>query len=577
MNQKREYFKESIKRNREHDQRRNTMSLHAHPIDPIPAWTQRIAKTSFPKGTLAMHIRDEIGSIYQDEDFADLFPRRGRAAEAPWRLALVTVLQMGEHLSDKQAAEMVRGRIDWKYALSLPLDDLGFDASILGDFRQRLVDHHAQERLLEPILQICRARGWLVQGGTQRIDSTMVLGHARRLHSLETVGETMRDALNTWAEQEPEWLLQIISLDWFDRYVHRFELQRFPKGTHAQQRLITQVGEDAWTLLEATRRDQAPQTVKNSELEHLLQQVWSQHYEMREGSIHWRDGPLVTNAFRVVTPYDQEIRESRKRQTEWAGYKVHLAETCNEEDVVHVITHAKVSEATTTDVSETKSLLDDLQKKGLAPERVLLDSGYLSGDIIVQQEEHGQKLIGPVLLDPTWQHKIGMGIEAFEIHWDEREAWCPRGERSTKWVKGTGNRGEETVHVYFAPEVCQRCERKKHCTKSEKGGRTITLYPRKIHETLQERRKEQQEEAFKNEYAQRSGREGTISEGVRKHGMRRSRYKGKEKTQLQMTAIAAAMNISRIETALRRQEAGLAPRRQRALSAFARLKERVTV
>jgi transposase len=136
------------------------MSLHTQPLEPIPDLTRQIAHTSFRKGTLAMHLRDALGSIYADADFADLFPKRGRAAEAPWRLAVVTVLQALENLSDRQAAEMVRGRLDWKYALSLPLDDPGFDASILVDFRQRLLNHGAQDRLLEPILRVCREHGW---------------------------------------------------------------------------------------------------------------------------------------------------------------------------------------------------------------------------------------------------------------------------------------------------------------------------------------------------------------------------------------------------------------------------------
>src|SRR5205807_7583118 len=135
---------------------------------PIPELTIRIAGASFPKGTLAMHVRDALGPIYEDADFADLFPKRGRAAEAPWRLALVTVLQALENLSDRQAAEMVRARLDWKYALSLPLDDPGFDASILVDFRQRLLDHEALDRLLETILQVCRQHGSPKAGGTQR-------------------------------------------------------------------------------------------------------------------------------------------------------------------------------------------------------------------------------------------------------------------------------------------------------------------------------------------------------------------------------------------------------------------------
>src|SRR6266496_516295 len=172
--------------------RRIKMSLHTQPLEPIPDLTSRIAHASFPKGTLAMHLRDALGPIYEDADFAHLFPRRGRAAEAPWRLALVTILQALENLSDRQAAEMVRGRLDWKYALSLPLDDQGFDASILTDFRQRLLDHAAQDLLLEPILRVCREHGWLSAGGKQRSDSTWVIANVRGLSSLESVGESLR-------------------------------------------------------------------------------------------------------------------------------------------------------------------------------------------------------------------------------------------------------------------------------------------------------------------------------------------------------------------------------------------------
>src|SRR2546426_5046296 len=194
------------------------MSLHAQPLEPIPDLTSRIAHVSFRHQNPG-HAAARCGSrpIYEDADFADLFPKRGRAAEAPWRLALVTVLQALENLSDRQAAEMVRGRLDWKYALSLPLDDDGFAASILTDFRQRLVDQEAQDRLLEPILQICRQRGWLKAGGKQRTDSTFVLANVRGLSSLESVGESLRAALNELAEVAPDWLLGVISPDWFDR------------------------------------------------------------------------------------------------------------------------------------------------------------------------------------------------------------------------------------------------------------------------------------------------------------------------------------------------------------------------
>jgi len=104
-----------------------------------------------------MQMRDELGSIYEDKSFADLFPNNGQPAEAPWRLALVTIIQFAEGLSDRQATDAVRGRIDVKYALSLELADPGFDASVLSEFRIRLIAGHAEEHLLTAMLTLFKA------------------------------------------------------------------------------------------------------------------------------------------------------------------------------------------------------------------------------------------------------------------------------------------------------------------------------------------------------------------------------------------------------------------------------------
>src|SRR5947209_13064205 len=434
------------------------MSLHDQPPEAIPELTRRIARTSFPKGSQAMHLRDALGPMYQDVDFAQLFPERGRAAEAPWRLALVTVLQAIENLSDRQAAEMVRVRLDWKYALSLPMDDEGFDASSLVDFRQRLLDHQAQDLLLEPILRVCREQGWLKAGGKQRTDSTMVLANVRRLSSLESVGETLRAVLNELAEREPEWLLSVISLDWFDRYVHRFELQRFPKGKQAQEALLQQVGQDGWKLLEALQAPQAPQGVGTLPRVSLLQQVWQQHFERSQGRVKWRDGPLVCNEERVVSPYDQEARQSRKRETEWLGYKVHLTETCEEEEEVHLIVQVNTTPATTQDVEETAPLLARLRERELAPETMLLDSGYLSGELIVDQGHKGTQLLGPVLFDTSWQQHSGYGLSAFELDWQQQQARCPQGQLSQSWKPHTGSSLPDT---FILKELSKGKERKR--------------------------------------------------------------------------------------------------------------------
>src|SRR3989440_7079931 len=261
------------------------MSLQPQGLEPIPETTSRLAHKSSPKGTAIMRLRDALGPIYQDETFAELFSRRGRPAEAPWRLALVTVFQAMENLTDRQAAQMVAMRMDWKYALSLAPDDEGFDYTVLSQFRQRLLEQGAEDLVLEPLLAECREHGWLKAGGKQRTDSTHVLAAVRSLSSLESVGEALRAALNALAEIEPEWLLEHIEDEWFDRYVHRFELARFPKAQRQREQLQRQVGRDVQRLLPAPPPPQAPQAVRALPEVQLLRQVWQQHYEEVNGQV----------------------------------------------------------------------------------------------------------------------------------------------------------------------------------------------------------------------------------------------------------------------------------------------------
>jgi transposase len=114
-------------------------------------------------------VRDELGVCYTDAQFADLFPTRGQPAEAPWRLALIVVLQFAEHLTDRQAAEAVRSRIDWKYLLGLELTDQGFDHTVLSEFRSRVVAGSAEERLLDALLRHCQERKLLSASCSKRV------------------------------------------------------------------------------------------------------------------------------------------------------------------------------------------------------------------------------------------------------------------------------------------------------------------------------------------------------------------------------------------------------------------------
>src|SRR5215213_7258042 len=227
------------------------MSLQPSPVPPVPAETARVARAAFPKGHPFMRMRDEFGAIYEDAAFAHLFPARGQPAAAPWRLALVSIFQFAENLSDRQAADAVRGRIDWKYALSLELTDPGFDASVLCEFRARLLAGGAEGLLLNALLERFRQRGLLRARGRQRTDSTHVLAAVRALNRLELVTETMRHALEVLAAVAPAWLRTHAAAEWVARYGRRAEEGRLPTKRGERQALAATIGADGTALLTA--------------------------------------------------------------------------------------------------------------------------------------------------------------------------------------------------------------------------------------------------------------------------------------------------------------------------------------
>jgi len=180
------------------------MSLWPGEDRGVPVETERVALAAFPNATFCMRLRDVLGPLFTDEAFAGLFSGRGRPAESPGTLAVVSVLQFVEGLTDAQAADAVRGRVDWKYLLGLELTDQGFDSSVLTEFRGRLVESGSAEALLfESVLDRLKAANLLAPGGRARTDSTRVLGAIRSLERLELVGETLRAALDAIAATAP--------------------------------------------------------------------------------------------------------------------------------------------------------------------------------------------------------------------------------------------------------------------------------------------------------------------------------------------------------------------------------------
>src|SRR6266566_2697929 len=228
------------------------MSLKSLPIPPIPEEIARVAHSVFPRGNVFMQLRDTLGAVYTDEAFADLFPTHGQPALAPWRLALVTIFQFMEGLTDRQAADAVRDRLAWKYALSLELTDVGFDHTVLSEFRSRLIAGQAEQRLLDLLLERCREGGWLKGGGRQRTDSTHVLAKIRALNRVLCVAQTMVYVLNVLSEVAPEWVRAYVPAEWVERYGERLEHERLLKARRKSGSTMPIKWEpDGWTLLHA--------------------------------------------------------------------------------------------------------------------------------------------------------------------------------------------------------------------------------------------------------------------------------------------------------------------------------------
>ncbi len=545
------------------------MSLQPEPAGPVPVETVRVARAAFPKGNVYMQMRDVLGAIYDDESFRSLFAVRGRPAESPWRLALVTVMQFAEGLSDRQAAEAVRARIDWKYALGLELTDPGFDFSVLSEFRARLIGGSAERHLLDALLAACKARGFLRARGRQRTDSTHVLGAVRLLSRLEQVAETLRAALNAVAAEAPDWLRGVAPPEWFERYSRRVEEYRLPRGNEARQEYAALVGADGMRLLEAIAGSAAPPALRLLPAVEVLRRTWVQQYVTLAGVLQLREPKNMPPASaQVESPYEPEARYGTKRDRSWIGYKVHVSESCDD-DRPHLLTHVETTVAPASDVEQLAAVHRGLAERELLPGEHLVDAGYVRGpNLVASQQHHQVDLVGPIYEDRQWQAKAKRGFDAahFRVDWEARRATCPQGKLSVRWCETDTARGRTMVAITFSAADCMACPARALCTRAKTGARNLTLQPRAEHEAIQAARRRQQTTEFAAQYAPRAGIEGTLSQGIRAFGLRQARYRGLAKTHLQHVATATAINLVRLADWLNQ-----APRSTTRCSRFAAL------
>jgi transposase len=528
------------------------MSLTPLPFGEVPELTAQVARAAFPKGNLCLRLRDTLGPVFTDDQFAGLFPAQGRPGLSPARLAWVLVLQFVEDLTDRQAADAVRSRIDWKYLLGLELTDAGFNHTVLTDFRDRLITADAGRQVLDTLLARLVEAGLLSGGGKARTDSTHVLAAVKVLNRLENVFTTLQAALEQVAEAVPEWLESWMQPAWQTRYGTVFTL---PKTDTARAEMGTQIGADGWTLWENMTSKEAPAGLTDLPAVTVLRLIWMQQFHRTAGpgdpagTVRWRskDDGQPPASIRIDSPFDVQARRGVKRGMGWTGYKDHYTETCGDPDTPNVIIDAESTLGPVYDGAVLDQVHARLADRLLTPAEHLVDSGYTDPQAIVAaRENHGITLVTPLLHDHSWQATAGQGYDqtGFTIHWDTQQVTCPAGATSRRWNQ-RNDPGGPRIHVGFSAKDCRPCPTRELCVRGTRPGRELTLHTQPEHEILLANRRNQTNQDWTTRYAMRAGVEGLMSQAV-SHGARTARYIGLAKKQLQTILTATALNLTRI-------------------------------
>jgi len=512
----------------------------------VPADTAALGQILLRTNDIYRQIGDRFDELLPSEDvFGPMYSHKGMPAVSPLLLALVTTLQAMEKLPDRVAARYVVTRLDWKYALHLPLGYLGFDFTDLHTFRQRLMEHGQERLLFDEVIARLKSMGLIKKRGKVRTDATHVVALINRLSQLELVRESIRVVLDRLIAVAPAWFNEMVPAAFSETYGDRQNDYRLSDSKASKQ--LLEAGRDGFWLL--ARIDQsAPAEARELPEVRVLRAVLAQQFPQGPEDGPTKERPAGRGI--IETPHDPEARGSKKRHKSWVGYKEHITETCDE-GLPSLIVDAQVTDATEGDNDQLPEIQERLAERGMQPGEQLVDQSYMSGPNLARSAGQGIDLVGR----PEQDHGAPEGYRQadFQIDEEKREAVCPAGHKSVVWSeKPIDDGGRCKIQIRFARKACQECDAFGVCTKSAQG-RSLALNP--YRDLLEPCRARAKTEEFKQEFKLRSQIEGSLSELVRGYGARYARYRGRAKNQLQAHFTAVAVNLSRvIRWSLQREE-----------------------
>jgi len=465
----------------------------------------------------------------------------GRPAIDPVLLCGVTLLQFIEKVSDRRAAEQVAYHLGWKYALDLELPYEGFHPTVLVYFRERLEANKAQRVIFDGIIDLLIKLGLITRGGKQRIDSTHVLGYVKEMSRLECAVETMRLALEELAGvvggKRPEFWQRLWVL-----YVQSEVGWRLSKAERDSR--YRQCGQDMRYILEWI--DKGDSTLGELESVKLLRRVFAEQFEVVAGTIQSR---RTRPSQAVQNPHDPDAHYADKGTKQWIGYKVHVVESVDPEKPAKV--KAEPGEHYITEILTTEAAQDEMaglaealkrqhEQHEITPRAMYADAGYVTESTLAQAARNAMELLGPTRPDP---HKGPYNADAFVVDVENERAVCPQGKTSTQCshIKDS-YMGTEYYRLEWGSQ-CDGCPVQKQCTRAKSGRRLLVVGLR--HDLVHKRRQEMRAESFSQTMHPRNGIEGTHSELVRGHGLRRTKHRGLSRVTLSHYFMAAACNVKR--------------------------------
>lgn len=502
----------------------------------VPADTAALGQILLRVNDIYRQIGDRFDELMPTEDvFGPMYSYKGMPAVSPLLLALVTVLQMMEKLPDRVAARYAVTRVDWKYALHLPLGYLGFAFTDLHTFRQRLLAHGQERLMFDQVVAKLKATGLIKGRAKVRTDATHVVALLNRLSQLELVRESIRVALEAVSSVAPVWVSEVVPAAFSETYGERQNDYRLSDSQIAKQ--LLEVGRDGFWLVAQIERSAPAEARMLSEVGGL-HTVLAQQFPQGPESGPAKDRPAGRGV--IETPHDPEARGSKKRHKSWVGYKEHITETCDK-GLPSLIVDVEVTDATEGDNDQLPEIQERLAEREMKPDEQIVDQSYMSGPNLARSAEQGIDLVGR----PEQDHGAPEGYRQadFQIDEEKKEAVCPAGHQSVVWSEKPIGDGERCrVEIRFARKTCLECPAFGVCTKSAQG-RSLDLNP--YRDLLIPCRARAKTEEFKQEFRLRSQIEGSISEMVRGYGTRHTRYRGRAKSRLQACFTATAVDLKR--------------------------------